>query len=230
MRLARFAIVACSLLTPPGCTTGGDDSEGGESSSSTNSTSSSGTGSESSESEGTGGADPASCQAACMTASDCTDTGAGPDLDEDNFECNEGVCTYLGCLSDQDCDAAAEVCADDGLGVQRCLRSCTTAAQCSLNTEGFDEDNFECREGGCVYTGCASDADCAALGSDATCVQVAGAPFAGCLETCAEAADCDQGTAAFDDDNYTCDDGVCMFTGCNDDQECASLGAGLVCR
>lgn len=50
-----------------------------------------------------------------------------------------------------------------------------------------------------------------------------------CLPACGTAADCDLGTPSFDADNYTCDAGVCVYQGCNDDAECQAVGA-FVCR
>ena len=41
-----------------------------------------------------------------------------------------------------------------------------------------------------------------------------------CNKGCATVADCDQGSAAFDSDNYNCTASVCVYTGCNNDAEC----------
>lgn len=47
-----------------------------------------------------------------------------------------------------------------------------------------------------------------------------GPDLAVCHATCAAPADCSQGTAAYDADNYDCDQGTCVWTGCNSTAEC----------
>ena len=55
-------------------------------------------------------ADVPSCVPTCTAASDCV-IGAFMFLDADNFECPDGVCQYLGCLTDMECaDMAPAVC------------------------------------------------------------------------------------------------------------------------
>jgi hypothetical protein len=52
-----------------------------------------------------------------------------------------------------------------------------------------------------------------------------------CQQPCQAAADCDVGGgAAYDADNYSCEDQTCVYTGCNSDTECQdSSGADFEC-
>ena len=56
---------------------------------------------------GTGNGD---CWETCTTAADCPLSGAS--FDEDNFTCTGGLCTYIGCHNDAECEnpAIAFVC------------------------------------------------------------------------------------------------------------------------
>jgi len=78
-----------------------------------------------------------------------------------------------------------------------------------------------------VYTGCNSDAECQSLGKY-VCRDFSGLSI--CALSCITTADCDYGGgAAYDADNYKCDAGACVYTGCNSDAECKTLG-NYVCR
>jgi hypothetical protein len=52
-----------------------------------------------------------------------------------------------------------------------------------------------------------------------------------CLETCSTRADCGVGTSpAYDADNYACEGGYCIYSGCLSDDECVeSAGEGFGC-
>ncbi|RME21227.1 MAG: hypothetical protein D6806_15015 [Deltaproteobacteria bacterium] len=47
-------------------------------------------------------------------------------------------------------------------GVPQCLKGCTSAADCDFGSPAYDADNYECRNGVCVYSGCNSDGECQA--------------------------------------------------------------------
>ena len=82
-----------------------------------------------------------------------------------------------------------------------------------------------------MYTGCNSDAECQETDPANVCADfsaLGGIPS--CVRACSVAEDCSQGSAPFDADNYECDDGICLYTGCNSDAECMSLPTPLVCR
>jgi hypothetical protein len=95
---------------------------------------------------------------------------AAPDYDADNYACEGGVCRYTGCTGDAECaQKGAYVCRDTaalllpGLdGVPTCVVACQAAADCAMPSAGaaFDADNYACIEGGCVWTGCNSTAEC----------------------------------------------------------------------
>lgn len=122
----------------------------------------------------------------------------------------------------------------DGGGVSFpfCRVACSSAADCAQPSPAYDEDNYRCADGLCEYTGCRSDAECQAvfMSSGWVCRELGTLPV--CQQACASAADCGQGTAAFDDDNYACDGGVCRYVGCRDDAECAAtfVDDRYVCR
>jgi hypothetical protein len=169
------------------------------------------------------------CQPPCAGVSDCVVAGGGA-FDEDNYECVDddggGHCRYL---DDAECMLQGNyVCGQGGelmLGaVDVCVLGCTVAADCDIGGGiAYDADNYECLDGGCRYTGCNGDAECQALGNY-VCRDV-GTGTSYCQIACVTPADCDLGAgAAYDADNYSCDDGTCRYLGCHNDEECASIG------
>jgi hypothetical protein len=169
------------------------------------------------------------CLPPCNTAADC-DLGS-PAFDADNYSCNGGHCVYLGCNNDTECAAQNMVCrADDnpllGNGTF-CVFPCNTAADCDLGGgPAFDANNYACENGGCQYSGCNDDTECAALGNY-VCRDLGGLSF--CVTPCQAPADCDIGSgAAYDADNYSCPQDYCVYEGCNSTSECMSVG-NLVC-
>jgi hypothetical protein len=106
------------------------------------------------------------CAEACTAPSDCA-TGA-PVTSADNYACEAGLCRYLGCLGDAECQdtfggtGGSYRCAPLAGGVPSCLEACTRAADCAGMAASVDEDNYACEEGVCTYLGCRSDAECAA--------------------------------------------------------------------
>jgi hypothetical protein len=231
--------VACSSPAPA------DDDDDGSAGSSTSgtgaSTSSSGNGGASTGNGGTtstsgaggGGANQPSyplCRKTCNTPADCVQGTAT--FDEDNYSCEGNHCVYLGCNDDAECQATGNlVCREayDPLmlgGTKTCVYACVTPADCDLGAgPAFDADNYTCENGGCIYTGCNSEAECQGQPGNLTCRDT-GAGVAYCQTACNVPADCSIGGGpAYDEDNYTCDGGVCVYQGCNDDTECMSLGS-----
>ncbi len=202
-------------------------------SSGTNTSTSSGTGGsaqggDSPGGSGTGGSVklPPFCMPACNTTADCN-LGSAP-YDADNYSCDEDYCEYTGCNSDAECKTLGNQTCHDTAGFSTCLLACGKAADCDIGGGvAYDADNYSCEQGACLYTGCNSDAECQSLGKY-VCHDFSGTSF--CALTCITASDCDYGGgAAYDADNYSCDSGVCVYTGCNSDAECKSLG-NYVCR
>jgi hypothetical protein len=107
-----------------------------------------------------------------------------------------------------------------------CYGGCVTAADCGYGLAVNDADNYECRGGACVYTGCNSTAECVAtyMSDDYGCGTVPGYPAPMCLHTCVTPGDCATASAAYDADNYRCTGGLCEYIGCRSDPECATLG------
>ena len=116
-----------------------------------------------------------------------------------------------------------------------CILGCKKAADCITGTPTAisDADNYKCDDGRCVYLGCLSDAECdevygavtQATGRVYRCNKNGAYGYPECTPTCSTAEDCDlygQGSTqyAYDLDNYKCESGLCVFTGCNSDTEC----------
>ena len=120
--------------------------------------------------------------------------------------------------------------------VKYCVMGCSTASDCVPAGANAitDADNYKCEDGKCVYLGCLSDDECdeiygavtAATGRVYRCNKNGAYGYPECTPVCSTAADCDlygQGTSteyAYDFDNYKCESGFCVFTGCNSDAEC----------
>ena len=57
------------------------------------------------------------------------------------------------------------------------------------------------------------------------------APAPSCRQRCGTAADCDLGIEPYSADNWACESGACLWTGCNDDTECEAVhGTSYACR
>ncbi len=118
-----------------------------------------------------------------------------------------------------------------------CQYACTTASDCiqSGSNAITDEDNYKCENRKCVYLGCLSDAECdeiygpvtAYTGKVYRCNKNGSYGYPECTPECTSASDCAAGETtdnAFDLDNYKCESGFCVYTGCNSDSECQSGG------
>ncbi len=220
------------VLAPgPGCSSPSSNSDDDAASSSSLSSGSAAGGSAAGGSAAGGGAATLPvCLAICNTAADCSQ--GSPAFDENNYSCDAGHCNYTGCVDDAECQGQGNLVCRTGfdpfmLGSSKiCVFACLTPTDCDFNTgPAWDADNYDCVDGGCQYTGCNNEAECAAQPGDLTCRDT-GAGVSFCQTACNTAADCDIGGGiAYDGDNYVCDSGVCAYQGCNDNNECMSLGA-----
>jgi hypothetical protein len=112
-----------------------------------------------------------------------------------------------------------------------CRQGCSVPADCAIaNSASYRAENFACENGACVYTGCKGDAECNADNPGYVCRPVLGSMIQGCLKPCVTPADCSLGVPVWDADNNTCDDGACVYHGCNTDAECDATYPGRVCR
>jgi len=113
-----------------------------------------------------------------------------------------------------------------------CQQACDRAADCGVESLAFDSDNYRCDEGLCVYSGCNDDRECEETYRGAyTCRRTPQAVLPYCLQRCAGVADCAVDLPAFDADNYACEDGVCVYTGCRTDDECSvTMRGDYVCH
>jgi hypothetical protein len=166
------------------------------------------------------------CRRLCESPADCSSGNPGP-YDQDNYSCSEGFCRWLGCLSDEDCQAQLGmedyVCREDIQGYvgPSCFKSCLMSQDCALSVPAHDEDNWACTDGICEYLGCNNDAECRITPDFAHYVctgQFTLVPM--CMPGCFTPEDCDMGAPAYDADNYDCTDGICVYSGCNTDEEC----------
>lgn len=101
------------------------------------------------------------CQSTCSAPVDCAT--ATPLTDEDNWDCRNSACVYLGCASDLECQDALQavnyVCADLG-GTSTCVQTCSAPFDCLTPTPLYDIDNWTCQDDRCVWVGCLSDLEC----------------------------------------------------------------------
>lgn len=236
------------ILTSPGCEDGGEadtsdsvgsaelgsaDNDGGDGDGD-NDGGDGGGDSDGGDGDGDGDSDVDVCIQACATAADCALGAAGSAYDEDNYACDQGACTYLGCYSDAECDVGQTgslVCRANPGTLPTCVMACSSSAECGIpgDTSGpFGPDNYACDDGGCRYLGCNTDAECQTLG-DYACDESGGT--AACIQSCQVPTDCvsDGAEAPFDEDNYGCEAGICTYLGCTSDRECAVFG-DYVCQ
>jgi hypothetical protein len=102
------------------------------------------------------------CAHVCDVASDCSQ--GTPLYDTDNFTCNgDGFCEYTGCNDTTECEAALTgyVCAGmAGSDVDVCQLPCVGPEDCGTGIGAYDEDNYDCVDDLCVYSGCNSADEC----------------------------------------------------------------------
>ncbi|HTJ80646.1 MAG TPA: hypothetical protein VL400_02950, partial [Polyangiaceae bacterium] len=197
------------------------------------------TGTSSGGASGTGGGGPSvpTCHPTCAAPVDCAQPS--PAFDQDNWDCVDTECVYLGCLDTTECQATFQnnsyVCGTvAGSTVPTCHIGCSGAIECAQPSPAFDEDNWSCVDGGCVYLGCNSAQECqdSLMNPNYDCVTVAGSSVATCQPTCTGAADCAQPSAAYDNDNWDCVEGRCEYLGCQSTDECQQsfMSASYVCE
>lgn len=112
-----------------------------------------------------------SCLAACSAPADCPHPSRvdSPLYGADNYECKNGVCSYVGCYSDAECQAGIQgtglnwVCSSEFWGFPMCSTPCNAPSDCTYLAGNpiFDADNYVCDQGICRHLGCQSDGECA---------------------------------------------------------------------
>lgn len=170
------------------------------------------------------------CAQSCSAPSECVlGTYSTVVTDEDNYACEDSVCTYTGCNNDGECQEAYYsqdyACADASYaggegGYKTCVPTCSVAADCAMGVAAYDEDNYTCDGGKCKYTGCNDDTECQAMGGDLVCRSVDGWGVKACVNTCAAPADCAFDDGAYSEDNWACNDSLCSYLGCSSSEEC----------
>lgn len=174
------------------------------------------------------------CQMTCSVPGDCTQGSAA--FDGDNYTCESGVCRYRGCNSDAECISTfmtdKYACRDVG-GLRQCMTKCSVANDCATaGSAAYDADNWTCDAGTCRYLGCKADSECSALGAGYVCRKTGSLLIPICQKSCTAASDCATASAAYDEDNYACESGVCTYIGCKSDEECRSslMKPNYACR
>jgi hypothetical protein len=178
------------------------------------------------------------CLTQCDLPADCDlYDGQYTAYDAEHYACTDGGCVWLGCNSDQEC---SELQPDykchpmPFTDFKSCVPSCNLASDCSLAAAGtlYDTDNYECTNGACVFTGCNTDTECQETqGATYVCVDPFNIGQRSCYQGCSISSDCgtpDSGPA-YDANNYQCDEGLCIYSGCLNDTECSDTFDGMVC-
>jgi hypothetical protein len=177
------------------------------------------------------------CLTPCSDASDCGQDG--PALyDSNHYACVEGVCRHQGCRNDAECTAAFEpdYACDDSLETPGCRRTCSSPSDCAIQgSEMNSADNYACVDQFCEWLGCNDNQECVDdLGDGHICMSADSSDrlvVPSCVDVCTTASDCASPTDLYGEDNYVCEAGGCLWTGCNDDDECEGLvNVDLVCR
>jgi hypothetical protein len=138
--------------------------------------------------------------------------GCGDDDDDDD----DGT-------GDTDADTDTDTDADADWGT--CMRSCSGPADCVPTDadETKDEDNWSCETDHCVYLGCQDTAECQAIFPSMANIacNTAVEPH-NCTLPCDAAADCEvPDSVLYGADNWSCESQLCVYSGCNSDEECA---------
>ena len=143
----------------------------------------------------------------CLPDTSCDD-------DDDCIGSNSDICEdkrCVECLEDDDCDEDEEKCVNNF-----CEKPCTVNEECPLF--------HACEDGDCVERGCGSDTECILAASrtgSAEDPRMFQCLSSGDTHTCKLPRENDAGCAS----SEVCDDGFCVFIGCNTDEECrAYLG------
>jgi hypothetical protein len=178
------------------------------------------------------------CVTGCDTPADCDIyNGQYSAYDASHYICSDGGCTWLGCNSHAEC---AEIQPNyrchpmPFTDFKSCVPGCASDSDCGYAAAGthYDQDNYRCDEGACVYSGCNNDLECQEnLGAASTCVDPFNIGQTTCYTSCSTSADCgtSDASAAYDADNHSCENGLCIYTGCRNDQECEETYEGMIC-
>lgn len=150
-------------------------------------------------------------------ACECLDGSCNPGL-----VCSEGICLVN--TGEDGSNDGKPPGAEGGGEPGVCLASCVRRADCAGEPPLFDEKNWECFEGGCVWLGCRHDGEC---GEGERCLLAEEVPI--CVSACQQSDDCGSGEGPFVPENYACSDGACEYLGCGADEECAQLEPSSLC-
>jgi hypothetical protein len=107
--------------------------------------------------------------------------------------------------------------------LKTCARACSTTTDCGSGAAWDGPANYTCPEGGCIPAGCQGDAECNAARAGTVCRPYPGVSYRTCNVACTGPEQCGDTTGVsqmYGPDNYSCDDGICVWRGCNTDVEC----------
>jgi hypothetical protein len=170
---------------------------------------------------------PPNCWPICTQAATCASPVGGA-YSADNYSCDQNVCRYLGCFTDQECQQTFgqtgktyRCVSFPCTSLRFCQQACTQAAECASETTpggAFGADNYACDQGICKYTGCTSTAECqVTFGTTRPYICANGM----CQLRCNSPADCALPSGgAYAADRYQCTGNLCVWLGCNSDSSC----------
>jgi hypothetical protein len=209
--LAALLLVACGG-TDGG---GGGDGDGGDQQGDLDGGTGSGADAEAEE-QG-----PPYCHQECGGPEDCA-TPDVPQFEAKNFDCDDGLCSWKGCLSDDDC-LEDYVCRGFGDQIPTCTAACGGEGVCGAGHPDpiLDSDNYECEDGGCRWLGCHGD-ECVERHDEQWSCTEAIFDFPNCLKSCETPTDC---APEYDwADVVDCFEGFCVVscdaTSCGDSASC----------
>jgi len=178
------------------------------------------------------------CAQSCTEAAQCVPPSYSTKItDENNWACEDSICQYTGCNSDNECKDAysgldyrcVEASYSGATGTAKvCAAACDDATDCAVSgSAAYDANNVTCDAGVCRYLGCMNDDECMSIG-DYLCRPMDGMTIDVCQMACDRPADCAFDDGAYSSDNFSCTDGVCVYGGCNDSDECLASSTAYV--
>jgi len=110
-----------------------------------------------------------------------------------------------------------------GPELAECVKPCASPADCVVRGDRTrDEDNYACRDGGCIYLGCYDDSECSMFGE-----LCRTDPYGRrCVRPCETTSECvdgersETGASRADLGLIECVDGGCAYVGCKSDANC----------
>jgi hypothetical protein len=124
--------------------------------------------------------------------------------------------------ADTDSDTDSDTDTDAGWGT--CMRSCDDPDDCvpADADQTKDGNNWACEDDHCVFLGCQDAAECLSIFPEMENIACnTNVEPHGCTLPCDSVTQCaSPGSILYDEDNWVCQNDLCVFTGCNNNLEC----------